>query len=140
MVNGRFVSHENINIVYCTKEAKNKIRYGKINGELPIDVEIFMEEYSNCLQIYTDSSRATSPYFIVNQETKNLVIDEIDGWDFTYEQLITSGAIEFLSSRECDSEETLICYSVKHFYEMKTEIENIPEEDVYKKEKNVYYL
>ena len=135
MVNGRFVSHENINIVYCTKEAKNKIRYGKINGELPIDVEIFMEEYSNCLQIYTDSSRATSPYFIVNQETKNLVIDEIDGWDFTYEQLITSGAIEFLSSRECDSEETLICYSVKHFYEMKTEIENIPEEDVYKKEK-----
>ena len=82
MLNGRFVSYKEIEVVYCTPSAKEKIHYGKINGKLAIDVEIFMEDYSNCLQIYTDSSRATSPYFVVNPETKNLVIDEINGMGF----------------------------------------------------------
>ena len=94
MANGRFVSYKEIEVVYCTPSAKERIRYGKLNGKLPIDVEIFMEDYSSCLQIYTDSSRATSPYFVVNPETKELVIEEINGWNLSYDQLIFSGAVE----------------------------------------------
>lgn len=135
MINGRFVSYKDLDIVYCTPSAKEKIRYGKINGKLPIDVEIFMEDYSNCLQIYTDSSRATSPYFVVNQETRKLVIEEINGWDLTYDDLIVSGAIEFLSARECDAEETLICYSVEKFYETKEMRNSFGKEDKYDMEK-----
>ena len=135
MLNGRFVSHKEIEVVYCTPSAKEKIHYGKINGKLAIDVEIFMEDYSNCLQIYTDSSRATSPYFVINPDTKNLVIDEINAWDLSYQELIVSGAVEFLSARECDSEEALIAHSVEHFYKMKAARESIPEEDVYERQK-----
>ena len=131
LFNGRFITYKDIDIVYCTSKTKERIVYGKTRGKLAIDIEIFMEKTSNTLQIYSDASRTTSPYFIINQSTKNLVIDEIDGWELSYDDMIVSGAVEFLSSRECDSEDVLICNSVEKFYQMKNKLKET--EDEYEK-------
>ena len=127
MVNGRFVNYEEIPVVFCTEKAMERLKYGKTHGELAIDIEIYYDDLMDCLQIYTDSSRATSPYFVVNKETKNLIIDEINGWDMSYEELIKSGAVEFLSARESDYHGTLISYSVENFYQTRKMIEDLPD-------------
>ena len=98
-----------------------------------------MNKDLDCLQIYTDSSRATSPYFVVNKKTNNLVIDEINGWDMTYKELIVSGAVEFLSSKESDSEDIIISYSERHFYEMKNKIDTLDDYDKIQHEKLYSY-
>ena len=139
MLNGRFVSYKDSKLVYCLRKTKEYIIKGKITGKLPIDVEIYMNKDLDCLQIYTDSSRATSPYFVVNKKTNNLVIDEINGWDMPYKELIVSGAVEFLSSKESDSEDIVISYSVKHFYEMKDKYLTLDEYDKIKHEKIYSY-
>ncbi len=125
MINGRFVSYENVDLVYCTENLRKHIINGKITGKLPIDIEIYHDKILNSLQIYTDASRPTSPYFVINEKTRNLVIDEINGWDLTYNELIVSGAVEFLSSRESDAEEILISYSVAYFYEMEEKYKSL---------------
>ena len=125
MLNGKFTFYKNIDIVYCNEDAKDKLKEGKITGELSMDIEILLDPIFNILNVYTDSSRPTCPYFVVNKETNNLVIEEIDGWNMSYKQLITSGAIEFLSARECESEEIVICYSYKRFLELKKKKEDL---------------
>ena len=137
MLNGKFVDfkEKNIEVVYCNIGVKNKLLDAKRRNKIPIDVEIYHDKILNSLQIYTDSSRATSPYLVVNQVTKELIIEEIDGWEMSYDELIGSGAIEFLSARETDDEDTLICYSVDNFYKILREIEEM--EDGYEKEEAI---
>ena len=134
MVNGKFVDYKQTPVVYCTPSAMQKLLYGKRRNEIPYDIEVYFDKFMNCLQVYTDSSRATSPYFVVNQETKELVIDEIDGWDLSFDDLLKSGAIEFLDSRESDYEDTLISYSVENFYKTRDEVSRMTGE------KQKYYL
>ena len=141
MINGKFTSYpeKNIDVIYCNQMAKNRLHYGKVHGDLSIDIEIYFDELMNCLQVYTDSSRATSPYFIINSQTNNLIIDEINGWSMSYDELIKSGAVEFLSARESDYHGTLISYSVENFYKIKEQLKNMPEgseKDYYKKIKS----
>lgn len=141
MVNGKFISlpGKNIPLVYCNQKTKQKLLYGKRHSLISMDTEIYYEKSLNSLHIYTDSSRATSPYFVVNQETKELVIEEIDGWRMNYDELLKSGAIEFLSAKESDDESTLICFSVENFYKTRNEIEGMEsgeEKDEYQRVKN----
>jgi DNA-directed RNA polymerase II subunit RPB2 len=139
MINGKFVSHKNISLVYCLRNSKNILVTGKTTGKLPIDIEIYMDKDLDCLQVYTDSSRPMCPYFVVNQETNKLVIDEINGWNLQYKELIVSGAVEFLSSKESDSEDIVISYSVKHFKEMKEKYTTLDEYEKVKHEKLYSY-
>ncbi len=141
VVNGKFVNlpEKNIDIVYCNMETKKNLLEAKRNGKIAMDTEIYYDDILNSIHIYTDSSRATSPYLVVNQETKKLIIDEIDGWNMTYEEILKTGAVEFLSAKESDDETTLICFSVEHFEEIKKEIEEMEpgeERDQYEKIKN----
>ena len=124
-INGKFINYETVSIVYCNVSTKNKILYGKKNGYLSIDTEIYLDRELKTLLIYTDSSRPTAPYLVVNQETKNLVIEEINGWDLSYEELIISGAIEYLSAMEKENPDTLVSRSVEHFYEMKESVKGM---------------
>lgn len=139
MINGRFVSYKNIEMVYCLRSTQKIIIEAKTTGKLPIDIEIYMDKELDCLQIYTDSSRPTCPYFTVNQKTNELVIEEIGGWDMTYNQLIVSGAIEFLSAKESDQEDIVISYSVRHFYDMKEKYNTLDEYEKIKHEKLYSY-
>ncbi len=129
MVNGKFVSFpkKRIDIVYCNLKTREKLLYGKRRGEIPLDIEIYYDDILNTLHIYTDSSRATSPYFVVNQETNELIIEEIGGWNMTFEEILKTGAVEFLSSKESDDESTLISFSVENFYKTRDEIGEMEE-------------
>ena len=124
-LNGKFVKYNGIPLIYCNESTRDKIHYGKLRGYLSIDIEIYLDKELKTLFIYSDASRPTAPYLVVNQKTRELVIDELDGWDMSYEDLITSGAVEYLSSMEKENPETLISRSVDHFYEMKEKIKKI---------------
>lgn len=107
-----------IAINYVNLEFKEKIVNMKRKAEIPTDSEITIDKKLKIMQIFTDSSRAISPYLVVNKITKNLVIDEIEnGWDMEYEELLSSGAIELLSSAEEDDKEIVICSKIERFRE-----------------------
>ena len=124
-LNGRFIRHRDIPLVYCNEKTKKHILNGKMMGDISMDIEIYIDRDLKTLFVYTDASRPTVPYLVVNQETNNLVIDEIDGWDLSYEELITSGSIEYMSAFEKENPETLISRSVDHFYEMKEKVKTM---------------
>ena len=136
IVNGNFISYKEkkIDLCYTNLKAFDYLKKGKVTGKISLDTEICKDKIMKCIEIYTDYSRATSPYFVINQKTKKLVIEEIDGWDLDYQNLIKSGAIEFLSSKECDQEDTLICYSFNKFKEVREEGEKLKGE-----EKEIFY-
>ena len=121
--------------MYCNKEILDFLRVGKRTGKISFDTEICYDNIINCIEIYTDSSRPTSPYLVFNKNTNKLIIDEIDGWETDYDTLLASGAIEFLSSKECDEESTLICNSVKKYEQFLSELENL---EGYEKDEFLY--
>lgn len=131
MVNGKFLSvlENKIEMAYCDKSLVEILKNAKRLGKISFDTEIYHDKIMNSLQIFTDCSRPTSPYLVFNKTTHRLVIEEINGWKFSYEKLLTSGAVEFLSSRECDDEDTLICNSVKKYREFINEYESMDEEN-----------
>ena len=137
LLNGKFISllEKNIQIMYCNKEILDFLRVGKRTGKISFDTEICYDNIINCIEIYTDSSRPTSPYLVFNKNTNKLIIDEIDGWETDYDTLLASGAIEFLSSKECDEESTLICNSVKKYEQFLSELENL---EGYEKDEFLY--
>jgi len=139
LINGKIQYSETKKILMYVKEdfydelIKNK-RYGNI----PLDTEILFIKKQNVIQIFTDSSRAICPYLIINPETDKLVIDEKNGWEASYEKLITNGCIEYLSATEEDNIDITICKSVDHFYETRKMIENSTDEDERKNFISIY--
>ena len=127
LINGKFVSilEKGIEIVYCHLSIIDDLREAKRTGKISFDTEICYDKTLNSVQVYTDSSRATSPYLVFNETTHRLVIEELDAWEWTYDELLTSGAIEFLSPKECDNESTLICYSVQKYRDFIKELDSL---------------
>lgn len=77
--------------------------------------EVYVDDVVKTIEIYTDDSRPTCPYLIVNPVTKKLVIDEKRKWNANFQDLLSSGCIEFISSREEENERFLLCTSIKKF-------------------------
>jgi DNA-directed RNA polymerase beta subunit len=125
MVNGKIIHNPSNNqMVYVAKDFKKILINEKRKGNIPLDSEIVFAEKLKVLQVYTDSSRTICPYLIVNQETKKLVIDEMDMWDADFNTLMTNGCMEYLSAAEEDKEEIIISKSVENFYEKREKTEN----------------
>lgn len=80
--------------------------------------EVYYDNILDVIEIYTDGSRPTCPYLIVNKDTKKLVIDELDAWEKSLDQLLEMGCIEFIASREEENDDFLLCTSVQKFREM----------------------
>ncbi len=93
------------------------------NGKLPFDVEIYKFPEFNLIDIQCGSSRPLAPYLIVNPETRELVIDEVNGWKWKLEKLLKTGCVEFLGPREEEKEENVFSVSVDNFYSKKRMIE-----------------
>lgn len=118
IINGKvYYSKNKKSVVYVNEEFKDILVEKKKTNQLPFDIEITLSELQNVLQIYTDSSRPLCPYLVINKKTRNLVIDEKNGWKASYEKLIQNGCIEFLSAAEEDKENITICKNLKHFYD-----------------------
>jgi DNA-directed RNA polymerase beta subunit len=134
LINGEIIINKKENFtIYVNSDFKNILIKNKRAGNIPLDTEIILNKNQLALQVFTDSSRAICPYLIVNPETRQLVIDEKKGWDASFETLITSGCIEYLSAGEENEPDITISESVDHFYKTQKLIEeennNEEEED-----------
>lgn len=83
--------------------------------------EVYYDNIMDTIEIYTDGSRPTCPYLIVNQTSKKLMIDEQDGWTKSLEELLNTGCVEFVASREEENEDFLLCTSVEKFRKLSSE-------------------
>ena len=115
LINGKaYYNDKQDHIAHGNKDIKKYLISLKRKGTIPIDTEINIENKLNIIAIYTDASRPICPSLIINQKTRRLRIDEDDAWERDYDDLVTSGYIELLSTREEESKEIIICKSVEH--------------------------
>jgi len=115
------------NVIYAEKNVIEKLIEAKRKKIIPYDSEITFIEKLKVINIFCDSSRAIAPYLIVNNKTKNLVIDEINGWNLDFDTLTENGCIEFLSAYEEDNPEIIIAPSIDKFYQSKKDISSANE-------------
>ena len=114
LFNGKIVMKEN-NVVKLDKKFIKDIRYMRRNGIISKFTEVYYDNIMDTIEIYTDGSRPTCPYLIVNNRSRKLVIDENDAWNDSLENLLSSGCIEFIASREEENDDFLLCTSVEKF-------------------------
>lgn len=127
LINGMTVYSEKLEtIIYVQESFKKTLISYKRKGEIPLDTEIVLVEEQNTLQVFIDSSRPICPYLIVNPETRELFIEEKNGWNAKFNTLMTKGCMEFLSASEEDREDIVICNSVDKFYATQKEILSLP--------------
>lgn len=127
LINGIVIYSDKLeSIIYVNESFRKLLIESKRKGEIPLDTEIVLNEEQNTLQVFTDSSRSICPYLIVNTETRELVIEEKNGWKAKFSTLITSGCMEYLSASEEDKKDIVICTSVEKFNETQNQIKSLP--------------
>ena len=131
-INGILISFDNKNQYMCSMSMYKLLKKMKIYGELYYDIEITIDKVIDSVYIYSDSSRPICPFFRV--ENDELVIDKINGWDLDYDILIKNGCIEFLSPKEENDEDVVICYSIDKFRNYSKNLKKL-----YKTDKKKYY-
>lgn len=90
------------------------INYGRRTGKLPKDCCIFFNDKNNCIEYFSNTSRLVRPLLIV--KNRKLVIDELDLWNNSIDNLIKNGCLEYVDSREIENINIIICYSIEKFY------------------------
>lgn len=138
MVNGFPISNIK-EVIYVDQKVKEILIEAKRKQKIPFDTEIYLNKELSTLEIFSDSSRTITPYLIVNPESKNLVIDEINGWNLDYQTLTRNGCIEFLGAREEGDPEIIISCGVENFYAKKREINSSDEENAKILKRNYNY-
>lgn len=76
-----------------------RMRRDRVFGEQD-QFEIVYEPSDDILYIYSDEGRLYRPLLVVNPKTQQLVIDEIDGWNMSWYDLLEKGAIDYISAWE----------------------------------------
>lgn len=72
------------------KRREERIRY---------DTAIILTDM-NEIWIYTDGGRLVRPVMPVNTNTGKHIIDEVNGWEFSYPKMRKTGCIEYIDSKE----------------------------------------
>jgi DNA-directed RNA polymerase beta subunit len=129
VLNGAIVSSNN-SIAKVEQEFVDTIKELRRMDKRFRYIELYVDTIMKTIEIYTDGSRPTCPYLIVNKDTNQLVIDEIDGWNMSPEELLQNGCVEFISSREEENEDFLLCTSIKRLYKTNDEFLVVP--DIYR--------
>jgi DNA-directed RNA polymerase II subunit RPB2 len=89
-------------------DAKNYLISLRRNNKLPFDCCIYYNDSENILEYYCDSSRPMCPLYIVEND-RVLADDLVDADKMTLNQLISSGVVELVDSRE--QANTFIAYN-----------------------------
>ena len=114
LFNGKIVMKED-NVVKLDKKFINIVRNLRRTGAISKFTEVYYDNILDTIEIYTDGSRPTCPYLIVNEKTKMLKIDEFNAWKWSLYSLLRKGCIEFIASREEENDDFLLCTSVEKF-------------------------
>lgn len=75
------------------------LKYYKSLGIINKDVCIFHNKRDRCVEIFCDGGRPTRPLFVVDRDNQ-LVIDKLNMWNSSIDDLIKAGCIEYLDARE----------------------------------------
>lgn len=100
----------------------NRLRKARRLQQIPHDTCVFWCQKDFQLQIYCDAERPLHPMFVVNKETGQLLIDEMnsdDIWDASLEELMRRGLIDFVDARE--QEFSLLYTRATHFHTLPME-------------------
>lgn len=118
ILNGKVVLDGN-SPVLLSNEIYQEIKDLRRSLKISKFTEVYYDEIFNTIEIYNDNSRPTCPYYIVKDGL--LVIDEKDMWYANdIEKLLKEGCIEFVSSREEENDDFLLCTSVEKFRNLLT--------------------
>lgn len=90
------------------------VRDARRQGEVSPYTEIYTDKIIKSIEIYTDGGRPTAPYLIV--ENNQLMIDRLNMWEESFENLLKMKCIEFISPRECENDYICVASSVEKFY------------------------
>lgn len=118
IVNGVLVYDDKYNFIRKDKNFKNRFIEERRKGKIYFETEIVLDESSKTIEIYSDSARPMAPYLIVNRKTNKLIIDEKVMWKEDINKLLSKGCIEYLSARERESEDIVVCESIEKFYNL----------------------
>jgi DNA-directed RNA polymerase II subunit RPB2 len=75
------------------------LRVLKLSGKLPMDVMPFFNSYDQVMEFAYDGARTTRPLLVVDADGQ-LVIDKLNLWGQPMSVLTTTGAIEYIDSRQ----------------------------------------
>lgn len=117
LYNGKIMLSGN-NIIKVEKNFINVVKELRRRRIVSKFTEVYYDNIMDTIEIYTDGSRPTCPYLIVNEKTKKLIIDEKDAWEKSLEELLNMSCIEFIASREEENEQFLLCTSIEKFRRM----------------------
>lgn len=126
ILNGSIISTNN-NVAKVNKGFAEEIRNLRRSDSRFRFVEVYVDIIMKTVEIYSDGSRPTCPYLIVNTNTNELVIEEKNAWGMSPQELLQNGCIEFISSREEENEDFLLCTSVKKLNKINDEFNLVPE-------------
>ena len=118
--NGRVMMH-NKEIVKLDKSFVKTVKELRRKQLVSKFTEYYHDTIMDTIEIYTDGSRPTCPYLIVNEVTKKLIIDEQDAWGKSLDELLSLGCIEFIASREEENEDFLLCTTIDKFRKFSSE-------------------
>lgn len=128
-------------ILWASDEFVSYLRYLRTKGDIPFDATISIKEDEDTVLYLDDSGRVITPFLRINQETNNLVADELDLWstikDVAYDDakeyidnFIKLGAIDYLDSGEYESylvSSSIDSYRrIRYFRQMLDNIPNSP--------------
>lgn len=96
LVNGKFLGWIN------GDEAARKIISARRSGALPYDISVLNDVDSSDKTFYvmTDGWRVIAPLLIVNPDSGNLMIDDLQLRGASFEELLSSGCVEYISAVE----------------------------------------
>jgi len=86
---------------WCEPNETEKIlRKYKSEGKLYKDVCILRNMRDRTLEIFCDGGRPTRPLFVVDKDTRQLIIDQKNLWKADVDTLIRENCIEYIDARE----------------------------------------
>jgi DNA-directed RNA polymerase beta subunit len=129
-LNGSILAKSNNMVIKAKRSLVDDIRELRRSDKRFRFIEVYIDLIMMTIEIYSDGSRPTCPYLIINKETNDLVINEKEAWGMSPEELLQNGCIEFISSREEENEEFLLCTSIKRLDEINSKFLDIP--DIYR--------
>lgn len=136
IVNGQLFGFCQGSVVY------NILRDKRRSGSLHFDVMICYVKKDNTVYVHSDSGRLLRPLLIVNEKTGKLVIDEIGGWNLSFDELLRNGSIEYIDAFE--QEHIILASSVSQLHEIDRKIEALRQLESLKSEylttKKDYYV
>lgn len=94
VINGKFLGFvDGPNTLNLVRKLRRERRIGD-------QTEAVLDPVDTTLYVYSDEGRVIRPLLVVNDETGQLIIDEIKGWNLGWHDLLLAGAVEYISSWE----------------------------------------